>query len=155
VFGKSNKRVPNVFYRPSETATYLSKDSVLYFTNSEGLVEYNLKINRIISITRADKNINISRNNYIELGDYIYSFNESGIMIKNTQKIDNWKYILKFKKVPFNFIFYSVKQINKNEILAATTDGLYKYNFQSNSFKLFYRDRTNANFRSIYKLDNY
>ena len=53
-------------------------------------------------------------------------------MIKNTQKIDNWKYILKFKKVPFNFIFYSVKQINKNEILAATTDGLYKYNFQSN-----------------------
>ena len=155
VFGKSNKRVPNVFYRPSETATYLSKDSVLYFTNSEGLIEYDLKINRIISITPTDKNFIISRNNYIELGDYIYSFNESGIMKKNTQKSDNWHYILKFKKVPFNFIFYSVKQINNNEILAATTDGLYKYNFQSNSFNLFYRDKTNANFRTIYKLDKY
>jgi signal transduction histidine kinase len=155
VFGKSSINAPNVFYRPSETATYLSKDSVLYFTNSDGLIEYDLKINKIKLITTADNNIKISRNNFIELGDYIYSFNESGIMKKNTQKIDNWKYILKFKKVPFNFIFYSVKQINKNEILAATTDGLYKYNFQSNSFNLFYRDKTNANFRTIYKLNNY
>ena len=155
VFGKSTLNAPNVFYSPSETATYLSKDSILYFTNSDGLIEYDLKINKIKLITTADKNIKISRNNFIELGDYIYSFNESGIMKKNTQKIDNWKYILKFKKVPFNFIFYSVKQINKNEILAATTDGLYKYNFQSNSFNLFYRDKTNANFRIIYKLNNY
>jgi signal transduction histidine kinase len=155
VFGKSKINAPNVFYRPSETATYLSKDSILYFTNSDGLIEYDLKINKIKLITTEDKEIKISRNNFIELGDYIYSFNESGIIKKNTQKLDNWKYILKFKKVPFNFIFYSVKQINKNEILAATTDGLYKYNLQLNTFNLFYRDKTNANFRTIYKLDNY
>lgn len=155
VFGKSTINVPNVFYRPSETATYLSKDSILYFTNSDGLIEYDLKINKIKLITTAGKNIKISRNNFIELGDYIYSFNESGIIKKNTQKLDNWKYILKFKKAPFNFIFYSVKQINQNEILAATTDGLYKYNLKLNSFNLFYRDKTNANFRTIYKLDNY
>ena len=48
VFGKSSINAPNVFYRPSETATYLSKDSVLYFTNSDGLIEYDLKINKII-----------------------------------------------------------------------------------------------------------
>jgi len=155
VFGKSTTNASNVFYRPSETATYLSKDSILYFTNSDGLIEYDLKINKIKLTTTAGKNIKISRNNFIEIGDYIYSFNESGIMKKNTLKLDNWHYILKFKKVPFNFIFYSVKQINNNEILAATTDGLYKYNLQLNTFNLFYRDKTNANFRTIYKLDNY
>jgi signal transduction histidine kinase len=155
VFGKSTINASNVFYRPSETATYLSKDSILYFTNSDGLIEYDLKINRIMSITPVDKKLMTSRNNFIEIGDYIYSFNESGIMKKNTLKLDNWHYILKFKKVPFNFIFYSIKQVNNNEILAATTDGLYKYNLQLNTFNLFYRDKTNANFRTIYKLDNY
>jgi ligand-binding sensor domain-containing protein len=46
-------------------------------------------------------------------------------------------------------------KINKNEILAATTDGLYKYNLNTNEFKLFYKDKSNANFRSIYNLGDY
>ena len=155
IFGNSKINNPNIFYRPSETATYLSNDSILYYSNSDGLIEYDLKINKIRSIDKPNKEITINRNNYIEVDKNIYSFNESGIMKKNTSKKSEWKYVLKFNKVPFNFIFYSLKQLNNDEILAATTDGLYKYNFILNTFKLFYRDKSNANFRTIYKLKDY
>jgi signal transduction histidine kinase len=50
---------------------------------------------------------------------------------------------------------YDVKQENDHELLVATTDGLYKYNLAKNIFKLFYRDKSKANFRSISKMDDY
>jgi len=57
--------------------------------------------------------------------------------------------------MPFNFIVYSLHKINESEILAATTDGLYKYNLIHNTFDLFYKDKNNANFRTIYNLNGY
>jgi signal transduction histidine kinase len=50
---------------------------------------------------------------------------------------------------------YDIKRENFKELLVATSDGMYKYNLEKNSFKLFYRDKTKANFRSIYKMGDY
>ncbi len=157
IFGTSKITAPNIFYKPSETATYISKDSILFMTNSDGIVEYDLKKNNIITTLVASEFFKINRNNFIEINNTMYSFNESGVMIKriNDSSSNNWEYKLRFKKAPFNFIVYSLMKINSKEILAATTDGLYKYNFEKNTFNLFYRDKTKANFRTITSIGEY
>ena len=148
IFGNSKSTSTNVFYRPSETNTFISKQSILFMTNSEGSVEYDLQKNKILSSSR---DIDLSRNSFIEMNDKIYSFNEKGVAVK-TKK---WDYVLKFDKMPFNFIVYNLKQLNENELLAATTHGLYKYKLKENTFTLFFKDKDNANFRSIYNFNGY
>ncbi len=150
IFGNSYKKTNPIFTKPSNAQTFLTNDSVLLFTNSDGLVEYDLKKQKIISVTN---DIFVNRNNFIQIGNVVYSFNEYGVAQKKDK--NQWKYLLRFKKTPFNFIVYSLIQTNKNEILAATTDGLYKYNLLKNSFKLYYRDKLKANFRSIYNLNGF
>ena len=100
IFGNSKSTSTNVFYRPSETNTFISKQSILFMTNSEGIVEYDLQKNKILSSSR---DIDVSRNSFIEMNDKIYSFNEKGVAVK-TKK---WDYVLKFDKMPFNFIVYN------------------------------------------------
>ncbi len=148
IFGTATIPTTKVFYRKSEPGTFISKDSILFMTNSDGIVAYDLKKNKIINIAN---NISYNRNTFVEVNHKIYSFNEKGIAIKNNQ----WDYLLLFKKMPFSFIVYGLQQINENEILAATTDGLYKYNLKKNTFVLFYKDNENANFRTIYNLNDY
>ncbi len=148
IFGPASFPSSKVFYRNSEPGTFVSKDSILYMTNSDGIVEYDLKKNSILNISN---NISYNRNSFIEVDHKVYSFNEKGVAIKN----DQWVYLLPFNKTPFSFIVYGLQQINKNEILAATTDGLYKYDLKKNTFTLFYKDKNNANFRSIYNLKGY
>jgi signal transduction histidine kinase len=148
IFGNSIKSASNPFYRASETSTFVSKDSILFLTNSDGIVEYDLRKNRIANIS---KNISFNRNAFIEINNKIYSFNEKGIAVKEKE----WVYLKSFDHMPFNFIVYNLKQINTNEILAATTDGLYKYNLSQNTFKLFFKDKDNSNFRAIYNLNDY
>lgn len=139
---------PNIFTRPSETTTYITKDSFLYFTNSEGIIKYDLKKSKIIE---KSKDITPLRNSFIEINDLFYSFNVDGIAIKK----DKWEYVLRFSNMPFNFIVYSLMQVNNYEILAATTNGLYKYDTENNTFKIFYKEKSDANFRTIYNLDGY
>jgi len=150
LYGTSIGGFKNVFYKTSNTATFITKDSILLFTNADGLVEYDLKKNSIISISN---DIKVNRNNFIQFNDTIFSFNEYGIAKKILK--GKWKYVLKFNKTPANFIVYSLMSVNNNDILVATTDGLYKFNKEKNIFKLFYRDKTNANFRAIYNLKGY
>ena len=148
IFGNSKSTSTNVFYRPSETNTFISNQSILFMTNSEGIVEYDLQKNKILSSSR---DIDLSRNSFIEMNDKIYSFNEKGVAVKTNK----WDYVLKFDKMPFNFIVYNLKQLNENELLAATTHGLYKYKLKENTFTLFFKDKDNANFRSIYNFNGY
>ncbi len=148
IFGNSSLPAAKAFYRASEPGAFVSSDSILYMTNSDGIVEFDLKKNKIVG---TDKKISYNRNSFIEINNKVYSFNESGIAVKN----GNWSYLLKFKKMPFNFIVYSLHKINDSEILTATTDGLYKYNLKLNTFKLFYKDKNNSNFRSIYNINGY
>ena len=148
IFGNSTKSASSPFYRASETSTFVSKDSMLFLTNSDGIVEYDLRKNKIVNISN---NIFINRNAFIEINHKIFSFNEKGIAVKDKE----WVYLKSFVNMPFNFIVYSLKQINNNEILAATTDGLYKYNLSQNSFKLFFKDKDNSNFRTIFNLNDY
>jgi hypothetical protein len=117
-------------------------------TNSEGIIEYDLQKNKILS---SSKDIDVSRNSFVEIDDKIYYFNEKGVSVKTNK----WDYILKFDKMPFNFIVYNLKQLNENELLAATTHGLYKYKLKENTFTLFFKDKDNANFRSIYNFNGY
>ena len=138
----------NIFTRPSETTTYISEDSFLYFTNFEGVIKYDFVKNKVIE---KSNDISPTRNAFIEYNNKLYSFNVDGVAVKNAK----WEYVLKFSKMPFNFIVYGLIQVNNNEILAATTNGLYKYNVKQNIFKLFYKDKSNANFRAIYNLDGY
>lgn len=138
----------NIFTRPSETTTFISKDSFLYFTNFEGVIKYDLVKNKVIE---KSNDISSTRNAFIEFNNKLYSFNVDGVAVKN----EKWEYVLKFSKMPFNFIVYGLIQVNNHEILAATTNGLYKYNVRQNTFNLFYKDKSDANFRTIYNLDGY
>ena len=83
----------------------------------------------------------------------IFGINEFGVIKKEPNT--SWELILKFRTAPFNFIVYQLAYIGNNEILAATTDGLYKYDISAKGFKRIYKDKTNANFRSIYNLGEY
>ena len=148
MFGNTTKSLYNVFYKSAESATFISRDSILYMTNSDGIVEYDLKINKIRSIHKENTSL---RNCFIQIQNKIYSFSEIGIAVKNS----NWDFILKFNKMPFNFIVYSLMQINNNEILVATTDGLYKYKIKENAFTMFFRDTEKSNFRTIYNLNGF
>ena len=148
IFGNSLLPAAKAFYRASEPGAFVSTDSILYMTNSDGIVQYDLKKNQIVGI---DNKISFNRNSFIEINNKVYSFNESGIAVKNS----SWAYLLNFKNMPFNFIVYSLHKINESEILAATTDGLYKYNLKLNTFKLFYKDKDKSNFRSIYNINGY
>ncbi len=46
-------------------------------------------------------------------------------------------------------------RVSNTEVLAATTDGLYKYDLLKNSFNLFFRDQSKANFRTISSIGDY
>ena len=154
VFGNSNSKTNLIFNQFSEANTYTDSDSVLYFYNNNGINEYSLKNNKFLKIGNQNEINNITNSSsFIEVNGIIYTFSSGGISFK--QRNSKWQSILNFKKSPYNFIVYQLSKISSNEILAATTDGLYKYNIATNQFKLFYRDKSNANFRSIYQLGDY
>ncbi len=155
VFGNSKLKTNLIFNQSSETNTYIDSDSVLYFFNKDGINEFSLKYNKLLKIGSQNeiKFKNPYTISFIEVDGSIYTFSSAGIGIK--QKKSKWKSVLNFINKPYNFIIYQLYQINKNVILAATTDGLYKYYLNTNEFKLFYKDKSNANFRSIYNLGNY
>lgn len=150
VFGNSKANAALVFKNPSETNILKTKDNRLFFTNTNGIIEYDLLKNTTISSTKKEF---VNRNSFVEIGDSIFAFNEFGVILKKPNK--SWGLILKFKKAPFNFIVYNITYLGNNEILLATTDGLYKYLVKENIFKRIFKDKTNANFRSIYNLGGY
>jgi signal transduction histidine kinase len=149
IFGNSKMNAPIIFDKKSETNTFISSKNILYFTNADGIVEYDLINNKVLKKFKDFTR----RNVFTEVNNTMYAINGLGIIKKNN--LNNWVNILKFKWVPLNFMVFDIKQDNAQELLVATTDGMYKYNIEKNTFKLFYRDRTKANFRSIFKMDDY
>jgi signal transduction histidine kinase len=149
IFGSSKMSAPIIFDKKSETNTFISSKNILYFTNADGIIEYDIINNKVLNkfkdVTR--------RNAFAEVNNIMYAINGREVIKKNN--FNQWIRILKFSWVPTNFMVYDVKQENAQELLVATTDGLYKYNLAKNTFKLFYRDKSKANFRSIYKMDDY
>lgn len=150
VFGKSTIPSPLVFENPSETNILKTKNNRLFFTNTNGLIEYDLTKYKILSSTKSPY---VNRIGFVEVGQVIYAINEYGIIKKEPNS--TWKLILKFKFAPFNFIVYQLTYIGNNQILAATTDGLYKFNISNKEFKRIYKDKSNSNFRSIYNIGDY
>ena len=149
IFGTSNVYSKKIFIKRAEPFTFISSKNILYITNEDGIVEYDMNQSKVINI-KTDSLRN--RNAFIEINETVYSFNETGVAKHMNNK---WEYILKFKKIPLNFIVHDIKMENAKEILVATTDGMYKYDLESNSFYLFYRDKSRSNFRSIFKMDEY
>lgn len=150
VYGNSKIFSPLVFKNPSETNVLKTQDDRLFYTNTNGIVEYDLLSNKIISSTKGPF---ANRNGFVEVNQVIFGINEFGVIKKEPNT--SWKLILKFRTSPFNFIVYQLEYIGNNQILAATTDGLYKFNISNNEFKRIYKDKANSNFRSIYNLGDY
>jgi signal transduction histidine kinase len=149
VFGNSDLKTNFVFNKYSETNTFISSKKILYFTNVDGIVEYDLINNKVLNKFKDFTR----RNAFIEVNNTMYAINGKEVIKKNN--LNEWISVLKFKWVPLNFMVYDIKQDNAQELLVATTDGLYKYNLNTNEFKIFYKDKSNANFRSIYNLGDY
>lgn len=149
VFGSSKIVAPIIFDKKSETNTFISSKKLLYFTNEDGIVEYDLINNKVLNKFKEFTR----RNAFAEVNNTMYAINGKEVIKKNNT--NNWISVIKFNWVPTNFMVFDVKQENAQEFLVATTDGLYKYNLEKNTFKLFYRDKSKANFRSIYKMDDY
>jgi signal transduction histidine kinase len=149
IFGSAKLTSPIIFDKKSETNTFISSKNVLYFTNEDGIIEYDIINNKVINKFKKFTR----RNAFIEVNNTMYAINGREVIKKNN--LNEWVSILKFNWVPTNFMVFDVKQENAQELLVATTDGMYKYNLEKNTFKLFYRDKSKANFRSIYKMDDY
>jgi hypothetical protein len=149
IFGSSKMSAPIIFDKKSETNTFISSKNILYFTNTDGIIEYDIINNKILNKFKDFTR----RNTFVEVNNTIYAINGREIIKKNN--LNKWVEVLKFNWVPINFMVFDVKQENAQELLVATTDGLYKYNLEKNTFKLFFRDKSKANFRSIYKMDDY
>ncbi|MBP5999345.1 MAG: HAMP domain-containing histidine kinase [Sediminibacterium sp.] len=150
VFGNSIIKVPLVFHRPSATSTYISSENKLYYSNFDGITEYDLNNNKRV---QAPNQSFVNSNTFIEVDGVMYGFYEHGI-IKRTSN-GKWTEIARFKNTPYNFIIFQLQLLKDKSILAATTDGLYKYSIPKNKFDLIYRDKSNANFRSIFQLGDY
>jgi signal transduction histidine kinase len=150
IFGSSTTSSPIIFDKKSGSSTFISNNNRLYFTNADGIVEYDLTKSKVIKKTKLEFT---NRNVFIEIDNVVYSINDKGVIKKNS--INNWVNVLRFNWTPLNFIVYDVKMENSGELLVASSDGMYKYNIEKNSFKLFYRDKSKANFRSIYKMGDY
>ncbi len=150
VFGSNQVSAALVFQNPSETNVLRTTDNRLFYTNTNGIIEYDLFKNKITSTTKEPF---VNRNAFVEVNQVIYAINEFGVIKKEPNL--TWKLVLKFKKTPFNFIVYQVTSISNDQVLVATTDGLYKYNIISNQFKRIFKVKSNANFRSIYNLGGY
>ena len=149
IFGSSKMSAPIIFDKKSETNTFISSKNILYFTNTDGIIEYDIINNKILNKFKEFTR----RNAFAEINNTMYAIN--GIEVIKKNNTNNWVSVLKFSWVPINFIVFDVKQENTQELLVATSDGMYKYNLEKNTFKLFFRDKSKANFRSIYKMDDY
>lgn len=150
VFGDNTGKSNSIFNKPSSSLTFMSLDSILYYTNGDKIIEYDLRLSKIVNISTSKY---FNENSFIEVGGEIYAFNEFGVLKKS--KNSNWKLILRFTKTPYNFIVYQLADEKNGDILVTTTDGLYKYNKINNTFKLFFRDKSRSNFRAIYDIGGY
>ena len=149
IFGSAKFTSPIIFDKKSETTTLISSKNVLYFTNEDGIVEFDLLNNKVINKSKEFTR----RNVFVEVNNTIYAINGRGVIKKN--KLNQWVDILKFNWVPTGFMIFDIKQENAQELLVATTDGIYKYHIVNNTFKFLYRDKAKVNFRSIFKMDEY
>ena len=149
IFGSAKFTSPIIFDKKSETTTLISSKNVLYFTNEDGIVEFDLLNNKVINKSKDFTR----RNVFTEVNNTIYAINGRGVIKKNI--LNQWVDILKFNWVPTGFMIFDIKQENAQELLVATTDGMYKYNIEKNTFKILYRDKAKVNFRSIFKMDEY
>ena len=150
LFGTPNKKNNLVFYRPAATNTFITSENHLIMTNSDGIVEYDLNKERIVEISN---DIEHERNSFLQVDSTLYSFNIKGVASKSLH--GKWKMNLHFTKTPVGFMTYQCANINSNEILVTTSDGLYKYTISENNFKRIFRDKAGANFRALYNLKGY
>lgn len=149
-FGNAISKVTDIFNKSSSPNTFTSEDSIFYYSNSEGIIEYDLKSRKIVQQT---KQINEDRISFGSIKNNIYAFSVKGIYKKNSDHL--WVSILKFKSIPVGFIVYQAIQYNEDAMLVATSDGLYMYSVTKKSFKRIFRDDNLAHFRSIFNLNGY
>ena len=150
IFGPASTSSPIVFDIKAGPNTFISSKNILYYTNPDGIVEYDIKTSKVIKKTKSEFT---NRNAFVEIDTDIYAINEKGVIKKSST--NNWINVLRFSWTPLNFIVYDIKIEKAGDLLVATSDGMYKYNLGKKTFNLFYRDRSKANFRSIFKMDDY
>jgi signal transduction histidine kinase len=150
IFGPASTSSPIIFDIKAGPNTFISSKNILYFTNPDGIVEYDIKTSKVIKKTKSEFN---NRNAFVEIDTVVYAINHQGVIKKNNT--NNWISVLRFSWTPLNFIVYDIKIEKAGVLLVATSDGMYKYNLGKKTFNLFYRDRSKANFRSIFKMDDY
>ena len=150
IFGPSSTSSPIVFDIKAGPNTFISSKNILYFTNSDGIVEYDIKTSKVIKKPKSEFT---NQNAFVEIDTVVYAINEKGVIKKSST--NNWINVLRFSWTPLNFIVYDIKIEKAGVLLVATSDGMYKYNVGKNTFNLYYRDQSKANFRSIFKMEDY
>jgi hypothetical protein len=80
IFGSAKLTSPIIFDKKSETNTFISSKNVLYFTNEDGIVEYDLVNNKVLN-----KFKNFSRRNaFAEVNNTMYAINGREVIKKIT-----------------------------------------------------------------------
>jgi len=78
IFGSSKMSAPIIFDKKSETNTLTSSKNLLYFTNEDGIVEFDLLNNKVINKYKEFTR----RNVFAEVNNTIYAINARGVIKK-------------------------------------------------------------------------
>jgi signal transduction histidine kinase len=150
LFGKSKIASPQIFNKSYYSFTFISNQDQIFFSDNSGLFEYDFKKQHRKKIALSEL---LANGPFVQLDSLIYTITPKGIAKRNPNGL--WEVLVRFVKTPVNFLVFSVIATDQNNLLIATSEGLYKYNITQNRFKLLYKDKTGANFRTIFDLNGY
>jgi len=150
IYGNAINQKNGFFDLVSEPRTYITKDSILLYTNYLGVTQYNLKSKQRKLLT---DNSFYNRSAFLQIGDSIYLFSNLGVGY--IDKSGSIKKVFSYGIMPETYTVYDVVLYKSDIVLMATSEGLFLYHLKTNKLTLFFKDPNIAHFRTLYAYNGY
>jgi len=150
IYGDAVNQKKGFFDLVSEPRTYITKDSILLYTNYLGVTQYNLKSKQRKLLT---DNSFYNRSAFLQIGDSIYLFSNLGVGY--IDKSGSIKKVFSYGIMPETYTVYDVLLYKSDIVLMATSEGLFLYHLKTNKLTLFFKDPNIAHFRTLYAYNGY
>ena len=145
ILGPSVKPVKQMPIKgPFHNNTFITKDSVLWYTNNDSLYNYNYKTNNRKYISHIRGSLYLA---FCVTGNKLYIANEKGISVINNDSLD---YIIKMENMgdPFD-----MAELQPGILALATSKGLFKCNINNGSIDTMLKKGSPV--RSLWKYKSY
>jgi len=150
IYGDAINQKNGFFDLISEPRTFITRDSMLLYTNYLGVTQFNLKSKKRKLLTN---NSFYNRSAFLQIGDSIYLFSNLGVGYYS--KTDSVKKVFSYGAMPETYTVYDVVLYKSNIVLMATSEGLFLYHLKSNKLTFFFKDPNVAHFRTLYAYNGY